>query len=121
VATAYPHATQAAQEILEAGGNAIDAAVAAAWSLSVCEPSGSGLGGQTTMIIYRHDGTTVVIDGHSRAPAKASLERIRRPPSGSRNTSTALCRRSEPSRRPFTWPRTVIRSAVCNADRSDRA
>ena len=76
VATAYPHATQAAQEILEAGGNAIDAAVAAAWSLSVCEPSGSGLGGQTTMIIYRHDGTTVVIDGHSRAPAKASLERI---------------------------------------------
>ena len=76
VATAHPHATQAAQEILEAGGNAIDAAVAAAWSLSVCEPSGSGLGGQTTMIIHRHDGTNLVIDGHSHAPAKASLERI---------------------------------------------
>jgi gamma-glutamyltranspeptidase/glutathione hydrolase len=76
VATAYPHATQAAREILEAGGNAVDAAVAAAWALSVCEPSGSGLGGQTTLIIHRCDGATVVVDGHSRAPAKASLARI---------------------------------------------
>lgn len=76
VATAYPHATQAAREILDVGGNAVDAAVAAAWALSVCEPSGSGLGGQTTLIVHRHDGGNVVIDGHSHAPARASLARI---------------------------------------------
>jgi gamma-glutamyltranspeptidase / glutathione hydrolase len=72
VATASPHATRAALEILEAGGNAVDAAVAAAWALSVCEPSGSGLGGQTILLVHLAGGTTKVIDGHSHAPAAAN-------------------------------------------------
>jgi gamma-glutamyltranspeptidase/glutathione hydrolase len=76
VATAYPDASDAAREILEAGGNAVDAAVAAAWALCVCEPSGSGLGGQTTLLLHRPDASPVVIDGHSHAPARASLKRI---------------------------------------------
>lgn len=76
VATAYPDATDAAREILLAGGNAVDAAVAAAWALSVCEPSGSGLGGQTTLLVRQPDGTATVVDGHSRAPARASLARV---------------------------------------------
>src|SRR5882762_7453977 len=75
-ATAFPAATEAALEILRDGGNAIDAAVAAAWALSVCEPSGSGLGGQTILMVRLADGRTTVIDGHSRAPLSASLNSI---------------------------------------------
>jgi len=76
--TAFPSATDAAVETLRAGGNAIDAAVAAAWALAVCEPSGSGLGGKTVMLIRFSSGKTIVIDGHSHAPADASKKRISR-------------------------------------------
>lgn len=78
IATAFPSATEAAAETLRGGGNAVDAAVAAAWALSVCEPSASGLGGQTVMLIRFPDGRATVIDGHSRAPAAASPELISR-------------------------------------------
>ena len=75
-ATAFPLATDAALSALQAGGNAVDAAVAAAWTLSVCEPSASGLGGQSTLLIYRSDGTTFIIDGHSYAPSGASIDTV---------------------------------------------
>lgn len=77
-ATAFPAATDAAVEMLRAGGNAIDAAVAAAWALAVCEPSGSGLGGKTVMLVHLATGKDIVIDGHSQAPAAASKKRISR-------------------------------------------
>lgn len=76
VATAFPLATDAACEILRFGGNAVDAAVAGAWALCACEPSASGLGGQTVLLIHAADGHTTVIDGHSCAPAAASLDTI---------------------------------------------
>ena len=72
VSTAFPHATEAASSILRQGGNAIDAAVAAAWALSVCEPSASGLGGQTTILFSAANGNVKVIDGHSHAPRRVS-------------------------------------------------
>lgn len=71
-ATAFPQATEAALALLRMGGNAMDAAVAAAWALSVCEPSGSGLGGQTVILAHFADGAVRVIDGHSSAPAAVS-------------------------------------------------
>ena len=77
-ATASPFATETAIEILKAGGNAIDAAVAAAWALAVCEPSGSGLGGQTVLLIRFSTGKTIVVDGHSYAPAMVSRKRVKR-------------------------------------------
>jgi len=73
IATAHYRATEAGVEILEAGGNAIDAAVAAAFALGVCEPSASGLGGQTMMLIHLAEARrTFALDGSSRAPNRAT-------------------------------------------------
>ncbi|WP_420638904.1 gamma-glutamyltransferase family protein [Candidatus Poriferisocius sp.] len=75
VSTAHPGATAAGATILEAGGNAVDAAVAAALALGVCEPAASGLGGQTMMMIHLADeGRTIALDGSSRAPHRATVE-----------------------------------------------
>jgi len=75
-ATAFPLATEAALSTLRAGGNAVDAAVAAAWTLSVCEPSASGLGGQSTLLMHRSNGTAFIIDGHSYAPSGVSIDTV---------------------------------------------
>jgi gamma-glutamyltranspeptidase/glutathione hydrolase len=73
VATAHYRATGCAVEILSAGGNAVDAAVAAALALGVCEPFASGLGGQTMMLIHDAENRrTVALDGSSRAPNRAT-------------------------------------------------
>ena len=77
VSTAHYSATAAGVQMLERGGNAVDAAVAAALALGVCEPAASGLGGQTMMVI--HDSAsnrTIAVDGSSRAPNRALVERF---------------------------------------------
>lgn len=75
IATAHYHATEAGVEILQDGGNAFDAAVAAAFALGVCEPAASGLGGQTMMLIHHAEsGKTFALEGSSRAPHRASID-----------------------------------------------
>lgn len=69
VASASPEATAAGVEILEAGGNAIDAAVAVQFALAVTEPAMSGLGGGTQMIVHPPEGAPYVINGSTFAPA----------------------------------------------------
>ena len=75
IATQSATATKVGRALLEAGGNAIDAAVAAAFVLGVTEPQASGLGGQTMMLIARKEGV-VAIDGSSRAPSLAHSSAI---------------------------------------------
>jgi gamma-glutamyltranspeptidase/glutathione hydrolase len=72
VSTQHWLATRAGVEMLREGGNAMDAAVAAAFALGVVEPAASGLGGQTMMLV--HDAAqrrTTALDGSSRAPHRA--------------------------------------------------
>jgi gamma-glutamyltranspeptidase/glutathione hydrolase len=72
VSTQHYRATEAGVEVLEEGGNAVDAAIAAAFALGVCEPAASGLGGQTMMLVYLSDmRRTFALDGSSRAPHRA--------------------------------------------------
>ncbi|MGB2809067.1 MAG: gamma-glutamyltransferase, partial [Sedimentisphaerales bacterium] len=77
IATQHYLATEAGSRILANGGNAIDAAVAAAFALGVCEPAASGLGGQTMMLIHlAGKQRTFALDGSSRAPNRTSLKAL---------------------------------------------
>ena len=62
-------ATQAAIDTLKKGGNAIDAAVAAAGVLGVTEPFSCGVGGGGFMVIRTAEGKVTTIDGRETAPA----------------------------------------------------
>src|SRR4051812_6733815 len=69
-ATVDPLATRPAIEVLRHGGNAIDAAVAAAGVLGVVEPYSCGIGGGGFMTIYSaHDRVVHTIDSRATAPA----------------------------------------------------
>ena len=78
VASGHPMASMAGMKILEGGGNAVDAAVAA-WAVSgLVEPGMTGLGGDAFILIYRADtGTVKFINATGPAPAGATPELYR--------------------------------------------
>src|SRR5947207_11323395 len=80
VSSAHPLATQAGLEILEAGGNAFDAAVAVAATLNVVEPMMSGVGGFGVSLLYDAEkGTVRCLDSSGRFPAATDADAFRAP------------------------------------------
>ncbi|MDB6029583.1 MAG: gamma-glutamyltransferase 1 [Verrucomicrobiales bacterium] len=69
-----PIATQAAIDTMKKGGNAIDAAVAAALTLGVVDGHNSGIGGGCFILIRHANGSFNCIDGRETAPAKATRD-----------------------------------------------
>ena len=80
VATSQPLAAQAGLQMLAKGGNAVDAALAAAITLTVVEPTSNGIGGDLFALIW--DGSRLHgLNGSGRSPASWSPERFAGMPS----------------------------------------
>ena len=75
VVTSHFLATESAQEVLQKGGNAIDAAVTAAFSLAVTQPRSGNIGGGGFMLISSEKNNEVIaIDYREKAPASARVD-----------------------------------------------
>jgi gamma-glutamyltranspeptidase/glutathione hydrolase len=80
VAAAEPLAAEAGRDMLRQGGNAIDAAIAAALVLNLVEPQSSGIGGGGFLVFYSaQDRRTVTFDGRETAPMAAKPDRFLKP------------------------------------------
>ena len=77
-ATSHPLAAQSAIDILKQGGNAMDAAIAGAVLLGICEPQMTGIGGDC-FVLYSRPGEQEIraLNGSGRAPAAASSAALR--------------------------------------------
>lgn len=70
VASAHPVASQVGVDILKAGGNAVDAAVAVQFALAVVHPSAGNIGGGGFLVLRDKDGKSYSIDFREKAPGK---------------------------------------------------
>ncbi|MDQ2094209.1 gamma-glutamyltransferase family protein [Rhodalgimonas zhirmunskyi] len=77
-ATSHPLAAKAAVQVLEDGGNAMDAAIAGAVLLGICEPQMTGIGGDC-FVLFKPAGSEQIkaLNGSGRAPAAASAAALR--------------------------------------------
>lgn len=77
-ATSHPLAARTAVDILERGGNAMDAAIAGAVLLGICEPHMTGIGGDC-FVLYNPPGSDTIhaFNGSGRAPAAAHADHLR--------------------------------------------
>ena len=77
-ATSHPLAAIVAVQILEAGGNAVDAAIAGAVLLGICEPQMTGIGGDCFVLMTPPgDDKVIALNGSGRAPAGMDAEKLR--------------------------------------------
>src|ERR1700692_2127523 len=67
-----PLAAEAGRKVLQAGGNAVDAAVAVGFALAVTHPFAGNIGGGGFMLVRFADGRSTFIDFREKAPLKAS-------------------------------------------------
>jgi gamma-glutamyltranspeptidase/glutathione hydrolase len=74
VVSAHPQSSLIGARILQMGGNAIDAAVATEFALSVCYPEAGNIGGGGFMLIRTVDGKADVTDYREKAPMRASRD-----------------------------------------------
>ncbi len=74
VATAHPVASQVGVDILKAGGNAVDAAVAVQFALAVVHPSAGNIGGGGFLVFRDKEGRSYSIDFREKAPGKGHAD-----------------------------------------------
>jgi gamma-glutamyltranspeptidase/glutathione hydrolase len=84
IATSHPLATAAGLEAFAAGGNAVDAALAAAVVLAVAEPTDNGVGGDAFALVWR-DGELHGLNGSGRSPG--TLDEVRVDETGPRSVT----------------------------------
>ena len=72
VVSVHHLASDAGLEVLRAGGNAVDAAVATGFALAVTHPAAGNLGGGGFLLLRKHDGKTVFLDFREKAPLAAT-------------------------------------------------
>jgi len=89
VATSAPMATLAGLDVLRAGGNAMDAAIAAVAMQSVVEPQSTGIGGDCFVLYSKAGALPVALNGSGRAPGKATVEWYTEHQIGQISTQTA--------------------------------
>jgi gamma-glutamyltranspeptidase/glutathione hydrolase len=74
VVTTDDFATQVGVDVLRAGGNAVDAAVAVHFALAVVNPAAGNIGGGGFMLLHLVDGTTAALDYREKAPLAATRD-----------------------------------------------